>query len=153
MISSNSSYPSSHFSWWINIMWLLIDSELFLNQCIPFLSLSEIRNKLESSERIPPWHSSMHRRRISFEKISASSLDWMFHKFVSARFLPDNPHKSTDNVVEIFHEKKNLTFFSPIEIIVAYLCDNGFLPGSVGGLHAPTNWILSRRIHVWSEVR
>jgi hypothetical protein len=36
---------------------------------------------------------------------------------------------------------------------VAYLCERGFLPGSVGGLQAPTNWILSSFTHVWSEVR
>ena len=34
-----------------------------------------------------------------------------------------------------------------------YRCERGLRPGSVGGLQAPTNWILSRVIHVWSDVR
>ena len=33
------------------------------------------------------------------------------------------------------------------------LCDSGFLPGSVGGLQAPTNWILSMVTQAWSVVR
>ena len=33
------------------------------------------------------------------------------------------------------------------------LCDRGFLPGSVGGLQAPTNWILSIVTQAWSLVR
>jgi hypothetical protein len=61
----------------------------------------------------------------------------MFHKFVLMIFHLDNPHKSTDNDVKIFKDKKikfNFSFG-----LVFYLCDNGFLPGSVGGLQAPTN--------------
>ena len=35
--------------------------------------------------------------------------------------------------------------------VPVYLCERGFLPGSVGGLQAPTNWILSSVIQVWSK--
>ena len=33
------------------------------------------------------------------------------------------------------------------------LCDSGLRPGSVGGLHAPTNWMRSNLTHAWSDVR
>lgn len=48
-----------------------------------------------------------------------------------------------------FHASSNGTrLLSP-----AHLCERGFLPGSVGGLQAPTNWIRSSVIQVWSLVR
>ena len=54
---------------------------------------------------------------------------------------------------------RNLALIILILLLIKYfknvynLCDRGFLPGSVGGLQAPTNWILSIVTQAWSLVR
>ena len=78
------------------------------------------------------------------------------------------PYEIRHNLVELFGAitsltvvygvRKNISFRKYISIMALkkkrqYLCESGFLPGSVGGLQAPTNWIRSNWTQAWSDVR
>lgn len=68
-------------------------------------------------------------------------------------------HLSNDDYFTWFRESKAIfvinerAYWVQMSNNVEYLCDSGFLPGSVGGLQAPTNCILSNETHCWSVVR